>query len=170
MGANVALEMVLADEFKGAVVLLSPSFSLDDESKFLPLLDRLSIGFGHLPYVLMLKLTAPMMRRSLPPQRREPLIAEIEKNDPRVVRRLMHAYLEYMRRRRSLAGGLCESGVRAWVAFGEHDEVRLADDEREALENCPSVTLVTIAGAGHLTLNQKPAEIAELVLTAVAAA
>src|SRR5438876_7332485 len=59
----------------------------------------------------------------------------------------MHGYLEYLHRCASLARRLCEAGVHAWVAFGEHDEVKLADDEREALENCASVTLVTIAGA-----------------------
>ena len=167
LGANVALEMVLAGGFAGSVVLLSPSFSAEDESKFLPILDRLTIVLGHLPYVLMLKMTAPMMRRSLPPTRRDPLVAEIEKNDPRIIRRLMHGYLEYLHRSASLAPRLCDAGVHAWVAFGEHDMVKLADDERETLENCRHVSLVTIAGAGHLTLNEKPAEIAELVLAAV---
>ena len=36
LGANAALEMVLAGGFAGSVVLLSPSFSAEDESKFLP--------------------------------------------------------------------------------------------------------------------------------------
>src|SRR5438067_12878946 len=81
-GPNVALEMVLAGGFAGSVVLLSPSFSAEDESKFLPILDRLTIVLGHLPYVLMLKMTAPMMRRSLPATRRDPLGAELERTDP----------------------------------------------------------------------------------------
>ena len=161
--------MVVSGEFSGAVVLLSPSFAVEDESKFLPMLDRLSSVLGHLPYVLMLKMTAPMMRRSLPEQRRDALLAELKKNDARTVRRLMHGYVEYLRGRGSLAQPLCDSGVQAWVAFGEHDEVNLADAEREVLERCPTVSLVTIAGAGHLTHNQKPAEVAELVLAAVAA-
>jgi pimeloyl-ACP methyl ester carboxylesterase len=36
------------------------------------------------------------------------------------------------------------------------------------LERCPAVTLVTISGAGHFTLNEKPAEIAKIVLDALA--
>jgi pimeloyl-ACP methyl ester carboxylesterase len=167
LGANVALEMVLSGGFAGSVVLLSPSFSAEDESKFLPILDRLTIVLGHLPYLLMLKMTAPMMRRSLPPIRRDPLVAELEKNDARVIRRLMHGYVEYLHRSASLATRLCDAGVHAWVAFGEHDMVKLSDDEREALENCPHASLFTIAGAGHLALNEKPAEVAELVLAAV---
>jgi pimeloyl-ACP methyl ester carboxylesterase len=79
----------------------------------------------------------------------------------------MHGYVEYLHRSASLATRLCDAGVRAWVAFGEHDMVKLSDDEREALENCPHASLFTIAGAGHLALNEKPAEVAELVLAAV---
>jgi pimeloyl-ACP methyl ester carboxylesterase len=170
LGANVAVEMVLSGGFRGPVVLLSPSFSAEDESKVLPVFDRLSSVLGHLPYALMLKLTAPMMRRSLPPERRDALVAELEKNDSRVVRRLMHGYLEYLHRAASLPTRLCDSGVRAWVAFGERDMVGLAAAERAVLESCPGVTLVRIAGAGHLALNEKPAEVAELVLAAVATA
>ena len=50
LGANVAIEIVSAREFSGPVVLLSPSFSRQDESKFPRALDRLSGVFGHLPY------------------------------------------------------------------------------------------------------------------------
>jgi DNA-binding transcriptional ArsR family regulator len=40
--------------------------------------------------------------------------------------------------------------------FGGHDEIGPADDERDQLEQCPSVTLVTIGDAGHFSLNEKP--------------
>jgi pimeloyl-ACP methyl ester carboxylesterase len=45
LGANVAIEIVSASEFSGPVVLLSPSFSRQDESKFPRALDRLSRVF-----------------------------------------------------------------------------------------------------------------------------
>ena len=51
--------------------------------------------------------------------------------------------------------------------FGEHDDVGLTDDERAVLEECPGTTLVTIPGTGHFALNQKPAQIAEIVLGAI---
>jgi pimeloyl-ACP methyl ester carboxylesterase len=95
------------------------------------------------------------------------LIAELQKNDPRFLRRQTRAYLEYLDRHGSLARRLCDSGVRAWVVFGEDDDIGLTDEERDVLEKCPSVTLVTIADAGHFALNQKPGEIAEILLTAV---
>ena len=167
LGANVALEMVAAGEFVAPLVLLAPSFSRDDESKFPRALDRLGGVFGHLPFALMMKIIGPAMKSSLPPARRDTLIAELKNNDPRFLRRQTRGYLEYLDRQGSVAARLCDSGVRAWVVFGEHDDIGLTDDERNTLAEAPQVTTVTIAGAGHFTLNQKPAEIAELVLDAV---
>jgi pimeloyl-ACP methyl ester carboxylesterase len=167
LGANVAIEMVGGGQFSGPVVLLAPSFSRVDESKFPRALDRLSSVFGHLPYALMLKIIGPAMKSSLPPHRREALIAELQQNDPRFLRRQTRAYLEYLDRPGSLARRLCDSSVRTVVVFGEHDEIGLTDDERDVLEQCPSVTVVTIADAGHFTLNEKPSEIAEILLGAL---
>jgi pimeloyl-ACP methyl ester carboxylesterase len=167
LGANVAVEMLGGGEFSGPVVLLAPSLSRVDESKFPRALDRLSNVFGHLPYALMLKIIGPAMKSGLPPQRREALIAELRKNDPRFLRRQTRVYLEYLDRHGSLARRLCDSSVRTVVVFGEHDEIGLTDEERGVLERCPSVSVVTIADAGHFTLNEKPGEVAEVLVDAV---
>ena len=63
----------------------------------------------------------------------------------------------------SLVRRLCDSGTAAWVVFGEHDDVGLTDHERAVLEECPGATLVTIPDTGHFALNQKPAQVAEIV-------
>ena len=167
LGANVALEMVAAREFPGPVVLISPSFSREDESRFPRALDRLGVVFGHLPYSLMMKLVGPAMKSSLPPSRRDVLIADLKNNDPRFLRRQTRAYLEYLDRHGSLAERLCGAGVPAWVVFGSDDDIGLTEDERQVLDACPNVTLTTIADTGHFALNDKPERIAELVLTAV---
>jgi pimeloyl-ACP methyl ester carboxylesterase len=168
LGANVAIEMVGAGEFSGPLVLLSPSFSREDESKFPRALDRLSRVLGHLPYAAMLKMIGPAMKSSLPPQRRDSLVAELQNNDPRFLRRQTRLYLEYLDRHGSLAPRLCDSGAPAWVVFGDHDDIGLTDQERGVLEACAQVTMVTIADAGHFALNQTPDQIAGLVLDAVA--
>jgi len=170
LGANVAIEMVSGGEFSGPVILLAPSLSRVDESKFPRTLDRLSSVFGHLPYALMLKIIGPAMKSSLPPNRRDVLIADLQRNDPRFLRRQTRVYLEYLDRHGSLARRLCDSRVRAWLVFGEHDEIGLTDDERDVLDTCSSVTLTTIPESGHFTLNEKPGEIAEIVLEALSAA
>ena len=167
LGANLALEMVAAGEFRGPVVLISPSFSREDESRFPRALDRLGVVFGHLPYALMMKLVGPAMKSSLPPGRRAVLIADLKNNDPRFLRPQTRAYLEYLDRHGSLAGRLCDAGAPAWVAFGSDDEIGLTEDERRVLDACPHVTLTTIADTNHFALNHKPDRIAELVLAAV---
>jgi len=170
LGANVAIEMAASGEFSGPVLLLSPSFSRKDESRFPRALDRLSRLLGHLPYSLMLKLVGPAMKSSLPATRREELIGELKKNDPRFLRRQTHLYLGYLDRNGSLVQRFCDSGSRAWVVFGGSGDVGLAADERALLEAAPQVTLVELPGAGHFTLNQKPSAIAALVHEAVASA
>ena len=170
MGANVAIEMASAGEFSGPLVLLSPSFSRKDESLFPRVLDRASRLLGHLPYSLMLKLVGPAMKSSLPSARREFLTGELKRNDPRFLRRQTHLYLAYLDRHGSLAQRFCESGVLAWVVFGERDDVGITADERALLEAAPHVSIVEVTDAGHFTLNQKPSEIAALVLQAVASA
>ena len=167
LGANIAIEMASAGEFSGPLVLLSPSFSRRDESRFPRALDRLSPVLGHLPYSLMLKMIGPAMKSSLPPTRRDALIAELKKNDAHFLRRQTHLYLEYLDRHGSLAPRFADSGVPAWVVYGESDDVGITDDERDVLEASPQVSIVRISDAGHFTLNQQPGEIAKLVLEAV---
>lgn len=170
VGANVAIEMAAAGVFPGPLVLLSPSFSRKDESKVPRALDRLGRVFGRLPYALMFKMIGPAMKSSLPPGRRDALIAELKKNEPRSVRRSTRLYLEYLDRYGSLVPRLCDSGAIAWVVFGERGDVGLADNERRALEKCPGVTLVTIPDTGHFALTDMPGRVAELILDAASSA
>lgn len=170
LGANVAIEMVAAGHFSGSLVLLSPSFSRQDESKVPRALDRIGRVLGHLPYAAMLKIIGPAMKSSLPPDRRDALIAELQKNDPRFLRRQTRRYLEYLDRRGSLAPRLCDSGARSWVVFGEHDDIGITENERHVLEQCAQVTIVMISDAGHFTLNEKPGLIADVVIEAIASA
>jgi len=71
--------------------------------------------------------------------------------------------------------GMCTSPARPipitrrCVVFGEHDDVGLAEAERQGLEECPDTRLVTIPDTGHFTLVQEPGEIAQLLLDAVRA-
>ena len=167
LGANVALEMVASGAFEGPVVLLSPSLSREDESKFPRALDVLSRILGHLPYSLMLRLIGPAMKSSLPPARREALIADLRNNDPRFLRRQVRGYLAYLDRHGSLASRLGAADVPTWIVFGERDDIGITDDERNALAEYPHVRIIEIANARHFTLNEQPGQIAELLLDAL---
>jgi len=170
LGANVALEMAAAREFSGPLILISPSFSRKDESIAPRALDKLSRVLGHLPYSLVLKLIGGMLKGNVPENRQAALAAEFKKNDPRSVRRLTHTVMRYYDSHGNLAPRLCDSGSPAWVVFGEKDDVKLQVEERRQLEACPQVTLVTIEGTGHFSLNTHPERIAQLMLDAFSAA
>jgi pimeloyl-ACP methyl ester carboxylesterase len=163
VGANVAIEMAAAGGFSGPLALLAASFSRKDESMFPRVLDRLGMVFGHLPFAAMLRIIGAAMKSSLPAGRRDALIAEMKKNDPRLVRRQLRQHLAYLDRHGSLVARLCDSAVKAWVVFGERDDVGLTDEERRGLEQCPAVTLITIADAGHFTMNSEPSRIGDVI-------
>jgi len=170
MGANIAIEMLGAGQFKGPAVLLSPSFSHEDEFKVLDLMDRLGRvpGLGRLVWWAMLKTMPRGMKKEFPADRRDALVAAMQGNDPRLCRALVRHYFEYLDRHGSLVSRLCDSGVRAWAAFGDGTgEVGLTDEERRGLERSPNVELVTIRGSGHLALNDNPGIVAGLILDAV---
>jgi pimeloyl-ACP methyl ester carboxylesterase len=168
MGANIALEMAGSGAFSGPLVLLAPSFSRQDEAIFLRALDRLARVLGHLPLAAMLKLMGPAMKgMPLPPDRRKVLAAELRKNDPRVARRGLHCYLQYLDRYGSVASRLGQAGVPAWVVHGERGDGGITDEERRTLEEYPQISLVTIPGASYFTPNEEPALVAKLVAEAL---
>jgi pimeloyl-ACP methyl ester carboxylesterase len=167
LGANVALEMAASGGFRGPLVLLAPSLSRQDESIMLRALDRLGRLLGRLPFSVLLRVIGPAMKDSLPSDRRDALIAEFRKNDPRAIRRSVRSYLAYLDRHGSVASRLCQSDVTAWLVFGDRDDVGVTDAERGLLAKCPRIHLVTIAGAGHMTPTEVPERVAELIVEAL---
>jgi pimeloyl-ACP methyl ester carboxylesterase len=169
LGGNVALEMAARGEFDGPLLLLSPSFSREDEAKELGVLDRLGRvpGVGPLAWLAMLKAMPKAMGKRFPAERRDALVAGMTNNDPRFCRRGVHSYYEYLDAHGSLVPRLCQSGVKALVVFGDNDEIGLTNDERSGLEACADVTLVTVADATHALIIEQPARIAELILELV---
>jgi len=167
LGANVAIEMAASGQFSGQLVLLAPSLSREDEAVLFRLLDRLSSPLGHLPYSALLKILGPATKKMLPPGRHDALVAEWQKNDPRLLRTSLRHYFQYLNRHGSVARRLCESGVKAWFVLGAKDDVSVTDAERRELDACPRITVVSIPDAGHFTPNTHPGRIAELILDAV---
>jgi pimeloyl-ACP methyl ester carboxylesterase len=169
LGGNVALEMAARGEFDGPLLLLSPSFSREDEAKELGVLDRIGRvpGVGQLAWLAMLKAMPKAMGKRFPAERRSALVAGMANNDPRFCRTGVRSYYEYLDAHGSLVPRLCQSGVKASVVFGDNDEIGLTDEERSSLEACADVTLVTVADATHGLIIEQPARIAELILELV---
>jgi pimeloyl-ACP methyl ester carboxylesterase len=166
-GGSVVLEAAATGAFSGPLVLLAPSLSRRDEPLAPRVLDRLSTVFGHLPYTAMLKFVGSMLEGGVPADRLDALAAELRKNDPRLVRRHIRLYLKYLDRHGSTAWRLCQSGARAWVVYGEQDQVGITDAERTILDDCPATSVKTIAGTGHFIPNMRPDVVANLITHAL---
>ena len=167
MGANVAIEMAAGSRFTGNLVLISPSFSAQDEPGILRFMNRLTPALGYLPWAGMLKIVGSAVKGTkVSPERRAALAAELTNNDARFCAASYPRYIQYLDRYGSVVGRLCESGARAWVVFGAHGDVGLTAQERRGLEACPRVTLDTIPEAGHMTPMEAPRRIAEIILEA----
>jgi pimeloyl-ACP methyl ester carboxylesterase len=166
-GGCVALEAAATGAYRGPLVLLAPSLSRKDEPRAPRVLDRLSTILGHLPYAALLKIVGVVLDGGLPEHRRDALTTELRRNDPRLIQRHIRLYLNYLDRHGSVARRLCDSGARTWVVYGEHDEVGLTDTERAILDGCPTTTVRTIAGAGHLIPNTHPEVVAALIIQAL---
>lgn len=165
-GANVALEMAVTAGFTGPLVLLAPSLSRGDAAMALRVLNQLGKVLGHLPFIAALKALGPALKKEVAPERHAALAAEIRRNDPRVNRRQVSAYLAHLDR--PVAGPLCETGVPAWLVFGDKDDVGLTDNERSTLEACAQTNVITVPDAGHMTLTSHPTLVAEIMLEALA--
>ena len=169
LGGNVALEMAARGEFDGPLLLLSPTFSREDEAKELGVLDRLGAVpiVGYLAWLAMIKAMPRAMGKRFPAERRDALVAGVAHNDPRFCRRGVRSYYEYLDAHGSLVPRLCQSGVESYVVFGDNDEIGLTDEERCRLEACADVTLLAVADATHGLIFEQPERIAELILELV---
>ena len=170
IGANLALEAAGLGTFGGPVVLLSPSFSRADEAKVLSVLDRLGRipGLGRLVWSVAIKGAARDVSKRAPEARREALGADLANNDPEYCKRSTRMYFNYLDHYGSVAERLCASGSKAWVVFGDDDEIELQADERRVLEACPTVTLSTVKGT-HMFIVESPSETADVILEAAGA-
>jgi len=169
MGATVAYEMVVSGAFAGPVVLLGSSLSAADEPRFLRAIVGLGPILGPLPYAVVKKGAAAMVRHAaVPAERRAQLRADFLRNDTEDMRRGLHAYLRWLNRDDDPARRLCEAGVPAWVVHAEKGDGALTAHERSVLEACRHVRVVTVPGTVYFLPGEVPRRIADLIVEALA--
>lgn len=169
VGANIAIEMAIMGLFRGPLVLLAPSLSLEDEFKGISVVNRIGRvpGIGWVAFAAMRTAMAKMIAKEVPAERADPLASEIRLNRIADMRSHIRHYVDFMSEHGSRAEPLCASGVEATVVIGDEDDVGITDAERSALEACPTTRFVSVKGVGHMVANQRPALVAELILEAV---
>jgi len=170
MGAMVTYETVVSGAFSGPVVLLGSSFSPPDEPAAFRAMIRLGSVLGTLPAIVLKKGIPAMVKRAeLPPERKEALKADFALNNTRDMRFGLQAYLRWLKRDDDRGRRLCEAGVPAWVVHAEKGDGALTQHERDVLEACPHVRVVTLPGEVFFLPNEAPKAIADIVVEAVAA-
>jgi pimeloyl-ACP methyl ester carboxylesterase len=169
MGATVAYEMVVSGAFAGPVVLLGVSLSAADEPLFFRSIIRLGSVLGSLPAAVLKKGAASMVKQAaVPPDRRAELQADFARNNAHDVRQALRAYLQWLHRGDDPARRLCEADVSAWVIHAEKGDGDLTDHEREVLEACPHIQVVTLPGKVFFLPNDAPERIADVIMEAIA--
>ena len=169
MGSTVALEMATTAGFTGPLILTGASFSRKAESTILEVLDALARLTGALPYAFMRSMFGSMLKQStIPAQRQVKLLAEFKRNQPRTMRTLIHSYLRELRREPLIGDRLRALAAPCWIVHADKGDGRLTTQERRSLEDCQNVTVVTIPGRSFFLPNEHPAELAGLIVEALA--
>jgi pimeloyl-ACP methyl ester carboxylesterase len=169
MGSTVALEMATTAGFSGPLILTGASFSTKAEATFLEVLDAFGRVTGPLPFAFMRAMLGPMLKQSkLSAERRAELRVEFKRNRPNMLRKLIRAYLRDLRREPLIGVRLRDVDAPIWIVHAEKGDGRLTDAERRSLQECSNVTLVTIPGQSFLLPNEHSAQLAELIVKALA--
>jgi pimeloyl-ACP methyl ester carboxylesterase len=169
MGSTVALEMATTAGFTGPLILTGASFSRKAESTMLEVLDALARVTGALPYAFMRSMFGPMLRQSrIPAQRQAELLAEFKRNQPKELRKLIRAYLRDLGREPLIGDRLRALDVPVWIVHADKGDGRLTTQERRSVEECPNASVVTIPGRSFFLPNEHPAQLAALVVEALA--
>jgi len=171
MGASVALEMVASGAFKGPLVLLGVGLSQRDEPAFFRAIVRLGAVLGGLPVAMLMRMTAIAVRTArVSDEHRTEMRADFRSNDPRVLRKGLSAYLEYLGAHESPADRLCDAGLPMWIVHAEKGDGGLTTEERRSLEACPHTSLITIPGTCYFLPDEEPQRVAEIIAEAVSQA
>jgi pimeloyl-ACP methyl ester carboxylesterase len=171
MGATVAYEMVVSGAFTGPVVMLGSSFSPEDEPRFLRAIVRLGPILGTLPYAVVKRSAAAMVKHAaVPVESQAQLRADFLRNSTGDMRRGLEAYLRWLNRDDDPARRLCEAGVPAWVMHAQKGDGALTFHERSVLEACPAVRVVTVPGTVYFLPGEVPGRVADLIVEALAEA
>ena len=154
--------------FLGPVVLLGPSLSRQDEPAFLRVVDRLGGVLGKLPSTAMLKMIPMAARHArVSPDRRAELVADLQNNDPAVMRQIFRGYLSYLDATTHRRSDCATRGVPAWIVHADKGDGGLTDQERNTLEACAHTKTITIPGTSYFIPNEEPERVAACITEAL---
>ena len=164
--ANVCIETAARGNFKGPLMLLSPSLQAEDEEEDL----RQLYETGKTPVVgSLLWLWLPTsfkksFKGELPEEHYDELIAEMKRNPRHASRMQVNAFFAHVEKYGGIAGRLAESQSPAWLVRGDRDPIQDTDEEIAIVEAAPNVTRKTVPDAAHFSITDNPAAVNALIV------
>lgn len=168
--ANVLIEIAARDNYKGKLMLISPSLYRGAETKELLTLD--SVSRKPLISGVMWWVTYQMMSSIFKPYFTDPtelaLAVENGKKISREIgRKTLLGYFDHIDKHKDLTDRLLKTRIPVYYLRGSKDDIKFSSDDKSKLLKSSLIKFEEIEGARHFAMIDKPTEIAELIVKAV---
>ena len=164
--ANVCIEIGARGNFKGPLMLLSPSLQADDEEEDLQQLYEAGKTpvVGSLVWLWLPTSFKKSFKGKLPDEHYDELIKEMKSNPRHASRMQVNAFFEHVNKYGSLAERLAGVGNQTWLVRGDSDPIQDTDEEIATVEGGANVTRKTVADAQHFSITDNPAAVNKLIV------
>lgn len=165
--ANVLIEVAARGNYKGKIMLISPSLYREAETKELLMLDSMS----RKPALsgIMWWLTYQMMSSVFKPyfSDKNDLASAVDagKKIPRSVgKQTLLGYFNHIDKHKSLSSRLLKTGIPVFYLRGSKDDIKFTVKDKEGLMMSPLIKFFEIEGARHFAMIDNPDEIAKIII------
>ena len=164
--ANVCIEIAARGNFKGPLMLLSPSLQAEDEEEDLQQLYETGKTpvVGSLLWLWLPTSFKKSFKGQLPEAHYDELIAEMKRNPRHASRMQVNAFFAHVEKHGGIAERLAGAGSPTWLVRGDRDPIQDTDEEIAIVEGGPMVTRKTVADAAHFSITDNPAAVNSLIV------
>ena len=164
--ANVCIEIAARGNFRGPLMLLSPSLQAEDEEEDLRELYEAGKKpvVGSLVWLWLPTSFKKSFKGQLPEAHYDDLIAEMKRNPRHASRMQVDAFFAHVEKHGGIAERLAGAGSSAWLVRGDHDPIQDTAEEIAVIEAAPNVTRKTVPDAGHFSITDNPAAVNGLIV------
>lgn len=165
--ANVLIEVAARGNYRGKLVLISPSLYREAETKELLMLDSMSRKpvLSGVMWWLTYMMMDSVFRPYVDDKAALDAVVRDGKRIPRSVgRNVLFGYFDHIDRHRNLSDRLLKTKIPVTYARGSKDDIRFTAEDRERLKTSSLIRVVEIDGARHFAMIDKPDEVAALIV------
>ena len=164
--ANVCIETGARGNFKGPLMLLSPSLQAEDEEEDLQQLYETGKTpvVGSLLWLWLPTSFKKSFKGQLPEEHYDELIAEMKKNPRHASRMQVNAFFEHVNKYGSIAERLAGVANQTWLVRGDSDPIQDTDEEIATVEAGVNVTRKTVPDAQHFSITDNPSAVNKLIV------